>query len=535
MRGLMMDRPLLISAIIEHGASVYGDTEIVTRTTEGPIHRYTHVDAHRRSKQLANALTSLGIESGDRVGTIAWNNYRHFELYYGVSGIGAVCHTMNPRLHPSQFAYIVNHAADKLLFVDLTFVPLVQAVAKHLKRVDHVIVMTDREHMPETKLDNVLCYEEMIASHSDEYVWPEFDENTASSLCYTSGTTGNPKGVLYSHRSTVLHSLAAALPGTLGLSENDVFLPVVPMFHVNAWGTPYATPISGCKLVLPGPGLDGASLTELMNDEGVTSTAGVPTVWLGLLNHWREHKTSVPTLKRVVVGGSAPPLSMFEGFQEEFGIELRHAWGLTETSPIATVNVLKPSLENTTQEARCATQLKQGRSVFGVELKIVDDQGKPLPHDGEAFGEIKVRGPWVCSAYYEEDDSPAHAEEGWFATGDVATIDEHSYVQITDRIKDLVKSGGEWISSIDLENTAMNHPEVFQAAVIGVSHEKWGERPLLIVVPKPGTSPTKENILEFFKGKVADWWIPDDVVFDTELPLGATGKVQKSKLREKYG
>jgi fatty-acyl-CoA synthase len=534
MRGLMMNRPLLISSLIDHAAAVFHDHEVVSCTVEGSVHRYTYAEAQQRSKQLANALTALGVEPGDRVGTIAWNGYRHFELYFAISGIGAVCHTMNPRLHPGQLAYIINHAKDKYLFVDLTFVPLLQAVAHKLKAVEGLVIMTDRALMPETAMDNVLCYEELVRSHSNQLVWPEFDERTASSLCYTSGTTGHPKGVLYSHRSNVIHSFAIALPDAADLGLATCMLPVVPMFHVNAWGIPYAAAMTGTKLVFPGPSLDGASLTDLMRAEAVNVTAGVPTVWQGLLNHWTEHGTNVPSLRRVLVGGSAPPRSMIEAFERDFGIEFRHAWGMTEMSPLGTVNVLAPSLRTAPDTERFAAKCKQGRPVFGVELKVVDDENRPLPHDGETFGELKVRGPWVCSRYYRERRSTSHDDDGWFATGDIVTIDSHHMVQITDRKKDLVKSGGEWISSIDLENLAASHPDVAHAAVIGVPDEKWTERPLLIVVPKKKRAPTKQSILDYFKGKVADWWIPDDVVFETELPLGGTGKVQKSKLREKY-
>jgi fatty-acyl-CoA synthase len=534
MRGLMMDRPLLISSLIDHAAAAFPDQEIVSRTVEGRLHRQTYGQLQRRCKQLANALAALGVEDGDRVGTIAWNVYRHLELYFGISGIGAVCHTLNPRLHPSQLVYIINHAKDRFLFIDLTFIPLLQSVAHELKALEGVVIMTDREHMPETALENVLCYEDLVLSHSDQLEWPEFDERSASSLCYTSGTTGNPKGVLYSHRSTVLHSWAIALPDAADLGLATCLLPVVPMFHVNAWALPYAAAMTGTKLVLPGPALDGESLTTLMSAEEVTVTAGVPTVWLGLLHHWQETGKNVPSLRRVLVGGSAPPRTMIESFEKEFGIEFRHAWGMTEMSPLGTVNVLAPSMRSMADDERFAVKCKQGRPVFGVELKIVDEEDRPLPHDGKTFGEVKVRGPWVCSAYYRERRSASHDEDGWFATGDIATVDGGAMMHITDRKKDLVKSGGEWISSIELENLAASHPDVAHAAVIGVPDAKWSERPLLVVVPKKKRSPTKQEILDYFKGKVADWWIPNDVVFETELPLGGTGKVQKARLRELY-
>ncbi len=533
MLGLMMDTPLLISSLLEHGAKIHRDTELVSRLVEGPIHRYTLAESRLRTCRLANALAKLGIEFGDRVGTVAWNTHRHVELYFAVSGMGAVCHTMNPRLHPTQLAYIVDHAQDKVIFVDLTFVPLVEAVWDALKNVETVVVMTDREHMPSTRLP-ALCYEELLDAESEEFAWPTFDENTASSLCYTSGTTGNPKGVLYSHRSTVLHTFAMALPTVLSANEREAILPVVPMFHVNAWGIPYVTAMTGMKLVMPGPGLDGTSLTELMNAETVTIAAGVPTIWLGLLDHWREHKISVPSMHTVVIGGSAPNRSMIDAFQSDFGIEVLHAWGMTEMSPIGTACRLKPSMLDASENERHTFQLKQGRAVFGVEMKIVDEDGSELPHDGKAFGELKVRGPWVCSSYFNVEKSDAHDADGWFATGDVVTIDPDGYVNITDRSKDVIKSGGEWISSIELENVAASHPDIAQAAVIGVPDEKWTERPLLIVVPKKGCQIKSEQVLEFFDGKVAKWWVPDNVIVVDTLPLGATGKVQKIKLREQY-
>ena len=535
MKGLMMNRQLLISSLIEHGAKVYHDREIVSRTVEGPIHRYTYADLGQRSKQLAGALTALGVKAGDRIATLAWNGYRHVELYFGVSGMEAVCHTLNPRLHPSQLAYILNHAEDQYLFVELTFVPLVEAISEHLKTVKGVVVMTDADHMPESGLSNLLCYEDLLSAQDGDFVWPEFDENTASSLCYTSGTTGHPKGVLYSHRSSVLHAFCIALSGVLELSESEVFLPVMPMFHVNAWGSPYAGPMTGTKFVLPGPALDGASLTQLMRDEGVTSTAGVPTVWAGLLDYWREHDTSVPSLRLMVVGGAAVPRSMVEAFDKEFGVEVRQGWGMTETSPIGSVNVLKPEQRSAPAAQRYDIQIRQGRAVYGVEMKIVDADGNTLPCDGEAFGELKVRGPWVSRGYFRDESSETVDSEGWFATGDVATIDGDGYMHITDRIKDLIKSGGEWISSIALENLAMSHPDVMQAAVIGIPDDKWTERPLLIVKAKAGANPSKEDLLGFFKGKVEDWSIPDDVMMVEELPIGGTGKVQKSELRKTYG
>ncbi len=535
MRGLIMDRPLLISSLIKHVDVVSGDREIVSRTVEGPIHRYTYHDAHARSRQLADALTALGVQLGDRIATLAWNTYRHFEIYYAVSGIGAITHTLNPRLAAAQLSYIINHAEDSYVFADINLVPLVEAVASELTTLKGVVVMTDKAHMPEAKIDNLICYEELIDSHSMGFDWPEFDENTASSLCYTSGTTGDPKGALYSHRSTIIHAYASALPDTLNLAEREVVLPVVPMFHVNAWGIPYGATMTGAKLVFPGPKLDGASIHELLVGEDVTFAAGVPTVWLGLLNHWREHNTNAPSLKRTVIGGSAVPQSMIEAFQDEFGIEVRHAWGMTEMSPLGTVSLLKPGMAKTDKAARSRVQIKQGRPVYGVEMKIVDDQGRKLPHDGKVYGELMVRGPWVTSGYFKLDDSEAHRDDGWFATGDVSTIDPDGYMEITDRSKDVIKSGGEWISSIDLENQAMGHPDVLQAAVIGVAHPKWDERPLLIVVPAPGKQPTLEDLTGYLSGKVAKWWLPDDMVLVDELPLGPTGKILKTKLRKQFG
>ena len=533
MRGLIMDRPLLISDLLRHAEANSGDREIVTRTVEGPIHRYTYRDAHRRSRQLAKALTTLDVKLGDRIATLAWNTHRHFEVYYAVSGIGAITHTLNPRLHPSQFTYIVNHAEDSWIFVDLNLVGLIEAVESELTRLKGVVIMTDRAHMPETTLANALCYEELVDGQSDDLEWPEFDENTASSLCYTSGTTGNPKGALYSHRSTILHAYASALPDVLHMGEAEVILPVVPMFHVNAWGIPYGATMVGAKLVFPGPMLDGASVHELLLSEAVTMTAGVPTVWLNLLNYWHETKTRVPSLKRVIIGGSACPESMIRTFQEEFGAEVRHAWGMTEMSPLGTTSIPKPSMDDT--DARMRKQMKQGRAAYGVQMRIVDDEGRELPHDGKAFGELQVRGPWITSGYFKHNHSEAHGQDGWFATGDVSTMDEDGFMEVTDRAKDVIKSGGEWISTIEIENLAMNHPDVAQAAVIGLPHPKWDERPLLIVVPKPGKQPTHADMTAFLEDKVAKWWLPDDMVTTDELPLGATGKVLKTRLREQFG
>ncbi len=533
MRGLMMDTPLLVSSLIRHAAAVYGDQEIVSRTVEGPIHRYGYADAHHRSQQLANALASLGVEAGDRIGTIAWNTYRHFEIYFAVSGMGAVCHTMNPRLHPSQILYMLNHAEDRYVFVDQTFVPLIEQVASQAAALKGVIVMTDRASMPDSTLENLICYEDLIDGHSDSFEWPEFDEWTASSLCYTSGTTGNPKGVLYSNRATVLHSLTVAMPSVLNLSDSECILPIVPMFHANAWGIPYATAMTGTKLVMPGARLDGEAVYELLNDERVTFTAGVPTVWIMLLAYMREHGKKLNHLDRIVIGGSAAPRSMIRAFEEEFGVEVRHGWGMTEMSPVGAINTLSPAMRALPEEERLDIQSKQGRPPFGVEMKITDDAGNALPHDGVAYGELKVKGPFICSGYLGLEESEAHAD-GWFDTNDVASIDGQGYMQIVDRKKDIIKSGGEWISSIDLEDLAMGHPDVMQAAVIGIAHPKWDERPLLLIVPTSGRTPNKQDILSYLEDKVAKWWLPDDVVVVESFPIGGTGKVLKTELREQF-
>ena len=535
MLGLMQDRPLLIQQLIDHAAQNHGDTEIVSRTVEGGIHRYTYRDAQLRSKKVAEGLLALGIAPGDRIGTLAWNGYRHFELYYGVSGMGAVCHTINPRLFPEQIAYIVNHAEDQILFVDLNLLPAVEKLLPLFKTVRHVVAMTDRAHLPpDLQIPNLLVYEELIADKPGRYEWPELDEHTASSLCYTSGTTGNPKGVLYSHRSTVLHSYGAALPDTLGLSARSVILPVVPMFHVNAWGLPYAAPMVGAKLVFPGVALDGASVYELFETEKVTFTAGVPTVWLALLNHMQANKLKLSTVKYAVIGGSAAPPAMIETFDRDYGVEVLHAWGMSEMSPLGTVNHPKAKHLALPHEEQLAIRLKQGRPPFGVEMKIVDDAGNDLPRDGKAFGDLLVRGPWITSGYFKGEGGDVLRDGGWFPTGDVATLDPDGYMQITDRSKDVIKSGGEWISSIDLENAAMAHPAVAEAAVIGVAHPKWDERPLLIVQRKPDVELDKKELIEFLGSKVAKWWLPDDVQFVEAIPHTATGKILKTRLREDF-
>ena len=534
MLGLMQSQPLLISTIIEHAARHHADAEIVSRTIEGGLHRYTYAQANQRAKKLANALTRQGVKLGDRVGTLAWNGYRHFELYYGISGLGAVMHTINPRLFPEQIAWIANHAEDSLLFFDLTFLPVVERIAAQLPLCRTFVLMTDRAHMPaSSKVPNLLCYEDLIVPESDALVWPQFDENTASSLCYTSGTTGNPKGALYSHRSTLLHTYASALPDSLGCGARDSILPVVPMFHVNSWGLAYSCPLVGAKLVLPGAQLDGKSLYELFEAEQVTFSAGVPTVWQGLLGHVKQNHLKFSTLKRTVIGGSSCPPAMIKTFQDEYGVKVLHAWGMTEMSPIGTVCHLKYKHANLPAADRFAIEVTAGRAVYGVDMKIVNDAGEELPWDGKAFGDLLVKGYSVIRGYFK-DDGGDPLKDGWFPTGDVATITPDGYVQITDRSKDVIKSGGEWISSIDLENIAVAHPAVAQAAVIGIAHPKWDERPLLVVVKKPGAEVTREELLTFFDGKIAKWWLPDDVAFAEAIPLGATGKMLKTKLREQF-
>jgi 3-(methylthio)propionyl---CoA ligase len=533
MRGLMTDRPLLISSLIEHAARVHGNREIVSRTVEGPTHRYTWRDALRRSKQLAGALAGREIHDGDRVATIAWNGFRHLELYYGVSGMGAVIHTINPRLHPSQLIYMINHAEDRALFVDLTFLPLVEAVASSLKTVKTIVVMTDRANMPAQSSLELVCYEELLQETDGNFDWPTFDENMASGICYTSGTTGDPKGVAYSHRSTVLHAYGASMPSVLPTTVEDAVLPVVPMFHVNAWGIPYSAAMTGAKLVFPGPRMDGPGLTELMVQENVTIYAGVPTVHVGLLDYWDESGEEVPSLKLITTGGAAATRSMIERFWAR-EIEVRQGWGMTETSPIGSISYLTEAQKALSEDERAAIVLRQGAPPFGVEFRIVDPNGTPLAEDGEAMGELQIRGNWVANAYMGEEPGARLDGDDWFSTGDVSKIYPDGTIQLTDRVKDLIKSGGEWISSIDLEDLATRHPEIAMAAVIAIPHEKWGERPLLIAVATPDSSPTRESVVEFLEGQVAKWWLPDDVIFVDELPLGATGKVQKSKLREQY-
>ena len=534
MQGLMQGQPLLISAIIEHAARHHGDTEIVSRTVEGAIHRYTYAEARRRSRKVANVLARLGVGFGDRIATLAWNGYRHFELYYGISGMGAVMHTINPRLFPDQIAWIANHAEDKVLFFDSTFLPLVESLAPQLTACKAYVLMSDASRMPgKSAIPALACYEELLAGVTAELDWPSFDENTASSLCYTSGTTGNPKGALYSHRSTLLHAYGAALPDSLNCSARDVILPVVPMFHVNSWGLAYACPMVGAKLVLPGPQLDGRSLFDLFEAEKVTMSAGVPTVWQGLLTHVKQNDLKFSTLKSTVIGGSSCPPAMIRTFQDDYGVQVLHAWGMTELSPLGTLCHLKARHAALPDAERFKVEVTQGRAVFGIDMKIVGADGAELPWDGKAFGDLYVKGPWVVREYFRGDGGDPLVD-GWFPTGDVANISADGYMQITDRSKDVIKSGGEWISSIDLENIAVAHPAVLQAAVIGVAHPKWDERPLLIVVKRPGTEVTREELLGYFEGKIAKWWLPDDVAFVDAIPLGATGKMLKTRLREQF-
>ncbi|HWS74670.1 MAG TPA: 3-(methylthio)propionyl-CoA ligase [Quisquiliibacterium sp.] len=539
MQGLMMDMPLLISSILRHAARHHGATEIVSRRVEGDIHRYTYADCHRRAAKLASAFTKAGVAVGDRVATLAWNGYRHVELYYGVGGMGAVVHTINPRLHPDQIAWIVNHAGDVHLAFDLSFLPIVEAIASKCPHVKSWIAMVDADRQPVSdKIPNLVNYETFLAGGADDYRWPELDERTAVGLCYTSGTTGNPKGALYSHRSSVLHAYGAALPDAMGASARDAILPVVPMFHVNAWGLPFTCALVGAKMVLPGGALDGKSLYELFESEGVTYSAGVPTVWLGLLQHVQSNGLKFSTFQRTVIGGSACPPAMIRTFNDDYGVEVIHAWGMTELSPLGTLSKLQAKHLEMSEAEQQKVLEKQGHVIFGVDLKICDDAGAELPWDGKTYGNLMARGPWVLKEYFRgEGGDPLVYDadgRGWFPTGDVATIDADGYMQITDRSKDVIKSGGEWISSIDLENLAIAHPAVANAAVIGIAHPKWDERPLLVVVKKPGAEVTREELLQFYEGKIAKWWTPDDVQFVDAIPLGATGKILKTRLREQF-
>ncbi|MDM0000778.1 3-(methylthio)propionyl-CoA ligase [Variovorax sp. J22P240] len=536
MLGLMQDQPLLISSLIEFADCHHGDAEIVSRRVEGEIHRTTWREVAARSRQVANALDQEQLAFGDRVATLAWNGYRHLELYYGVSGSGRVLHTINPRLHPDQIAWIANHAEDQILCFDLSFLPIVKAMHARCPTVRKWIALCDADKLPtDSGLPNLESYEAWISTHSQKYDWPSFDENSASSMCYTSGTTGNPKGALYSHRSTMLHAYASAMPDVMAMSARDSVLPVVPMFHVNAWGIPYSAALVGAKLVFPGPALDGKSVFELIETEKVTFAAGVPTVWQMMLAHMQASDLKFSALKRTVIGGSACPPAMISAFQQQYGVEVLHAWGMTEMSPLGTLCTLKNKHLTQSQEQQMAIRLKQGRGIFGVEMKIVDSDGKKLPWDGKASGDLLVTGPWVIKSYFKGESDPLVRDaqgRGWFPTGDVATIDADGYLQITDRSKDVIKSGGEWISSIEVENIAVAHPAIAMAACIGVAHPKWDERPIVVVVRKPGAEVLREELLAFYEGKTAKWQIPDDVVFAEAIPIGATGKILKARLRE---
>ncbi len=531
MLGLMQDHPLILSSLVRHADRHHGDIEVVSRTVEGPIHRTTYRDIHSRARRLANALTRAGVGQGDRVATLAWNGFRHLEFYIATSGMGAVCHTINPRLFRDQVAYIVNHADDLYVFFDLSFAALVEAIRPACPKVKGWVALTDEAHMGAAP-GGCLCYETLLAEASDRFEWPLLDERSAAGLCYTSGTTGHPKGVLYSHRSTLLHAWAAALPDSMAISARDVALPIVPMFHVNAWGIPYICLMTGAKLVMPGAALDGKSLYELIEAEQVTFSAGVPTVWLAVLQFLKENKCRFSTLQRLLVGGSACPPALMRTFHDEYGVEMIHGWGMTEMSPVGTVAQLKAKHRGIGADEWLAIRSKQGRALFGVDLKIVDGEGRELPWDGTTFGDLLVKGPWIAASYFNEPGSPLR--DGWFPTGDVATIDADGYVKVTDRSKDVIKSGGEWISSIELENIAVAHPAVAEAAVIGIKDPKWDERPLLVVQRRQGATVTREELLGFYAGKVAKWWVPDDVVFVESLPHTATGKLLKTELRRTF-
>jgi fatty-acyl-CoA synthase len=533
MLGLMQDYPLLTHTIIDHAALNHGEREQVTRSIEGPIRRTTLADIRTRALKVAKALENEGVKLSDRIATMAWNTDRHMETWFGIMGNGAVCHTLNPRLFAEQIAYIVNHAEDDIMFVDLTFIPIVEALQDRLATVRKYIVLTDSAHMPDTSLPGAVAYEDWIGAVDDDFEWKIFDENTAAGLCYTSGTTGNPKGVLYSHRSNVLHGLTGNQPDVFGLTSSDTILAIVPMFHANAWGLTYAVPAAGAKLVMPGAGMDGQSIYELLESEKVSHTAAVPTVWMGLLQYMEENNKELPYLKKIVVGGAACPPMMIRKFELDYGVEMIHAWGMTEMSPIGTTGKLKHATMKLDREAQLKLKEKQGRSPYLVEMKIVDDEGNDLPRDGETFGHLLVRGPAIAKAYFKIDEEILN-EDGWFDTSDIATIDPMGYMQITDRDKDVIKSGGEWISSIEVENEAVGCPGVAEAAVIGLPHPKWSERPLLIIIRDPGSDVDKESVLAYLDGKIAKWWMPDDVVFVEEIPHTATGKIQKMELRKQF-
>ena len=534
MFGLMQDWPLLIPKIIDHAARQHAGRKVISRSVEGPMHEITYAQIRERALRLAKRLERDGVRTGDRVATLAWNTWRHLETWYGITGIGAIYHTVNPRLFADQITYIVTHAEDRILFLDLTFVPLVEKLAGGLPSIERYVILTDAAHMPATSLRNAVAYEDYIAEADTDFRWKTFDENTAAGLCYTSGTTGNPKGVLYSHRSNVLHALSMVSAEAFALSPSEVVLPIVPLFHANSWSLAFSAPMAGATMVMPGARLDGASVYEIIEAAGVTCSAAVPTVWIGLLAHLEKTGSRLSTLRRVLIGGSACPRAMTETFERKYGITVVHAWGMTEMSPVGSVCFVKPELGHLEGDALYDLKMKQGYAPFMVEMKITDDAGRELPQDGKTFGRLKVRGSAVIKGYFRGDGGDVLDADGYFDTGDVATIDPNGYMQITDRAKDVIKSGGEWISSIDLENLAMGHPDIAEAAVIGIAHPKWDERPLLVVVAKPGTTPTREAILAFMEGKIARWWMPDDVAFVEEIPHTATGKIQKMSLRDMF-
>lgn len=534
MQGLMQDWPLLVHTILDHAAIYHANREIVTRTTEGPIARTTYHDLDKRARALADALQKLGIKQGDILGVMAWNTVRHMELWYGAMGIGAVAHTLNPRLFVDQLAYIINHAQDSYIFLDLTFVPILEGLQDKLKTARGFVIMTDQAHMPETSLENVMCYEELLATGDSSFQWLTLDEKTACGLCYTSGTTGNPKGVLYSHRSNVLHAMATVAADAMAITSRDVVMPIVPMFHANCWSLVYSVPMAGAKLVMPGGKMDGESVFELLDKERVTLTAGVPTVWFALLQYLEQTGKKLPHLERIIIGGAACPPSMLAAFENNYDTQVIHAWGMTEMSPLGSLCTPIPDVERLDETTKQEIMIKQGRPPYLVEMKVTDDDGHELPRDGETFGHLMVRGPAVAKAYMREEGGSILDDKGWFDTSDVATLDQYGYMEITDRSKDVIKSGGEWISSIELENLAVGHPDVAEAAVIGIAHPKWDERPLLVIVKAEGCNPSRESILDSMKDKIAKWWLPDDVVFVDEIPHTATGKIQKTTLREQF-
>lgn len=534
MYGTMMNIPLSIPSLMEFAAQTYPDQTIVTQTVKGSMHRYTYSDAMKRIRKVANVLRDRGVSRGDRVATLAWNTYRHFELYYAVSGVGAICHTINPRLSLDQISYIINDAEDALIFFDITFAPIIAALKAKIPSVKTFICLAEEEHLPEVAGVNIESYEDFLQSGADDFIWPELDETTSAALCYTSGTTGNPKGVIYTHRSTLLHAMGCAQPNIFGISSADTVLPVVPMFHVNAWGLPYIAPMCGASLVFTGPALDGESICRLINDEKVTFTAGVPTIWHGLLNFLETSGKRLDSLRNIACGGAAAPESMITAFEKDYGIDFIHGWGMTETSPIAAISLIKPDMEGFTLDQKIEKKAMQGPPLFGIDARIIDPAGAELPRNGKASGELVVRGNWIANGYYRQKNSPTEDYQGWFPTGDIATIDANGFIQITDRLKDVIKSGGEWISSIELENTAIEHPQVAQVAVIGLADPKWGERPLMVIVPASETYPTIADIRMFLSVRLEKWQMPEEIIFVEDLPIGGTGKILKRKLRENF-